>query len=101
MPEPIEAGYRQHSGLDLAPGDARVYVATQGDDPEIGPPMQELGAPPQGRSADDGALPEIGDASRIARDERIASIARVPIRSKRDIRAVLPLARRRGRGGTT
>ncbi len=36
--------------------------------------MQELGAPAQRRGADDGALPEVGDALRVACDQDVARI---------------------------
>ena len=58
----------------VALGEPRVDVAAQVDDLQVGPAMQELGASAQRRGADDGALPQVGDALDVARDQHVARI---------------------------
>ena len=75
--ESLQAGQGQQRRLDdagLALGQPRVDIAAQIDDLEVGPAMQELGAPAQRRGADDRALPEVGDAPDVARDQHVARI---------------------------
>ena len=67
----------QATGVDdagLALGEARIDIAAQGDDLQIGPAMEQLRTAAQSRSADDRALPEVGDAMDVARDQHVACI---------------------------
>ncbi len=63
--QPLQAGEREQRRLDLnalALGQARVDIAAQRDDLQIGAATQELGAPAQRGGADDRTLPPVGDA---------------------------------------
>jgi hypothetical protein len=64
--QPLQAGEREQRRLDLnalALGQARVDIAAQRDDLQIGAATQELGAPAQRGGADDRTPPQVGDAS--------------------------------------
>ena len=75
--QPLQSGQGQDGRLDdsgRALGEPCIDVAAQVDDLQVGPAMQELGATAQRRGADDGALPEVGDAFDVARDQDVAGI---------------------------
>ncbi len=77
-PEALEPGGREHgrvavAGVEL--GEARVDVAAQHDDLEVGPAMTQLALAAQARGADARALRQGSQRFVARRDEGIARIA--------------------------
>ena len=75
--EPLQAGQRQQGRLDLAGcalGQPRVDIAAQGDDLRSGRRCRSCARRRSAGGADDRALPQVGDALDVARDQHVARI---------------------------